>query len=94
MIWRALFPPSPDGGFIEGGAGLARPRDRRGRFPPSPDGGFIEGTAVLQRAAAASAGFHHLQMVASLRDQVESDTEDMGARCFHHLQMVASLRDP
>jgi len=38
----ARFPPSPDGGFIEGlvvvtfGARVAR-------FPPSPDGGFIEG---------------------------------------------------
>jgi len=60
-------------------------------FPPSPDGGFIEGSLLCWRQGSTKDGFHHLQMVASLRDYNRA----LKFRCkhrFHHLQMVASLR--
>ena len=37
------FPPSPDGGFIEGRSTRRKCWGVTGVFPPSPDGGFIEG---------------------------------------------------
>jgi len=36
-------------------------------FPPSPDGGFIEGDIGDVLAIGDEQGFHHLQMLASLR---------------------------
>jgi len=61
-------------------------------FPPSPDGGFIEGGITTARLRARQTGFHHLQMVASLRAQWRVVFDDALNPGFHHLQMVASLR--
>jgi len=72
---RGLFPPSPDGGFIEGSARRRRSTSGWAWFPPSPDGGFIEGSATAITGPHSSVCFHHLQMVASLRENV-SDLAD------------------
>ena len=60
-------------------------------FPPSPDGGFIEGPCS-GRARSLRSRFHHLQMVASLREGGRPRADGVHRAGFHHLQMVASLR--
>jgi hypothetical protein len=92
---RIMFPPSPDGGFIEGPPPLAAAPYALG-FPPSPDGGFIEGRDLVRGRGDCHRrpGFHHLQMVASLRAGrwLAASSGARRRQCFHHLQMVASLR--
>jgi len=86
-----MFPPSPDGGFIEGELGDGRWLKETFRFPPSPDGGFIEGVP-LTVSQMRRRRFHHLQMVASLRVESAGPYYRWRDSRFHHLQMVASLR--
>ena len=71
--WTRVFPPSPDGGFIEGRVLCHCLRVELPEFPSSPDGGCIEGLGPRRRQPPADCRFHHLQMVASLRDDVSID---------------------
>jgi len=50
------FPPSPDGGFIEGDLGASGVPEEE-MFPPSPDGGFIEGPASRGRESSTQRWF-------------------------------------
>jgi len=60
------FPPSPDGGFIEGAETPFRPRGTTSSFHHLQMVASLRGWECGPHPKIAR-GFHHLQMVASLR---------------------------